>query len=62
MSPTDYAVSQKVIRGLIFVILSLKLAAKKKKKYQGKHLLMKFRAESTFQILINAEEDKHIIH
>lgn len=32
MSPTDYAVSQKVIRGLIFVILSLKLAAKKKKK------------------------------
>lgn len=32
------------------------------KKKKGKCLLMKFGAEATFQTLINAEEDRHVIH
>jgi len=42
---------------MIFVILSLRLQAKKEK-----ILLLKFIAEETFQTLINAEEDRHVIH
>lgn len=32
------------------------------KKKKGKYLLMQFSAEATFQALINAEEDRHIVH
>lgn len=33
-----------------------------KKQIKEKNLLMKFSAEATFQTLINAEEDRHVIH
>lgn len=41
-----------------------KVTSKKQtnKKQTRENLLRKFSAEATFQALINAEEDKHVIH